>query len=412
MKRLTLSAAIVAAIYSAPSLADNQLNDVFVTAGHHTQTLHSVTANATVITANDIEDNHYRTLSDALNSVNGFNIVRNGGLGNATSALVRGQSTKNLLILVDGVEMNNPSGTGGAILSNLLLSNVARIEILKGPQSGIWGANASSGVVNIITNKSVQGTQGSITVEKGSFNQQKLAGQFSSSNEQGDFSASFSRIETDGFSAVKPFEENHDDYEKDAFNQTDFGLNIGININANHRVETTLSASNGYTEYDYGSNPDQTDFASVNYKNTLKKLQYVYNKERYSNTLFVSQNEIQQYSDAVINSYGVKGGLEYSQGQNLNFIASANQYQNETTREDFDNLGFGLSNTNQFNQGRLIITESIRSDQFNEFDDKITGKLGVKNFFNENVFASANIGTAYNTPTLFQLTYGATSDLQ
>ncbi len=412
MKFSKLSTAILLATSASFAQAEaTQLNNVIVTANHTAMSQHSVTANTTVITAEDIAENHYRTLDDALKSIPGIHFVRNGGLGTSTSIFIRGQKTGSTLVLVNGIEMTNPMGTGGAILSNLLLSDVERIEVLKGPQSGIWGSRASAGVINIITQQAQLGTQGSVTLETGDNNYNKLAVSLSSAEKNGDFVVNFSQLKTDGFSAVKEYKSYEQNYEDDAFNQTDFSLNMGININPAHRLEVLLKTANSTINYDFTSNPDQV--ASTEYQNTIKRLQYVYAREQFNSTVFVSQNNVQQYgNDAFINSVGVKGGYQYATDQSLSFALNNNQYLNLNNGDSYYNTGLGITNTNHFNNKKLIITQALRSDSFNQFKDKTTGKLGIKNYFNDDIYISANVGTAYNAPTLFQLTYGITNDLQ
>jgi vitamin B12 transporter len=412
MKLSKLSTAILIATSTSFAHAKaTQLDNVIVTANHTAMSQHSVTANTTVITADDIAENHYRTLDDALQSIPGIHFVRNGGLGTSTSIFIRGQKTGSTLVLVDGIEMTNPMGTGGAILSTLLLSNVERIEVLKGPQSGIWGSRASAGVINIITKQAKEGTQGSVNLEMGDNNYNKLAVSLSSAEKGGDFSVSFSELTTDGFSAVKEYNSYEQNYEDDAFNQTDFSLNMGININPAHRLEVLLKTAQSTINYDFTTNPDQ--IASTNYENTIKRLQYVYAQDSFNSTAYVSQNNIQQYSnDAIINSVGIKGGYQYATDQSLAFVLSNTQYENLINGDSYYNTGVGLTNTNHFNNKKLILTQSLRSDSFNQFDDKVTGKIGIKNFFQKEFFVSANIGSAYNTPTLFQSTYLLTSNLQ
>lgn len=411
MKIKQLSSAISLALIASNSQADQQLADILISANHIPIQAHSVTADYHVITAEDIAEKHYRTLDAAIQSLPGVQISRNGGLGSVTSIFMRGQSNNASLILVDGVEMNNPMGTGGAILSNILLTDVAAIEVLKGPQSGIWGANASAGVINIITKKQQSGAQGSINLETGSNQTKKIATSFSASSEQIDFSVAFADISTDGFSSVKEAGKSVTNYEDDAFKQTDFSLQTGINFNANQRLELIIKNSDSYSEYDYSTNPDQSDFASVNYENNLKRLQYNHNFGQIKLSGYLSQNEIKQYSHAIINSIGIKGGYDYADKQSLAFVASKNQFENQGNGSSYLNTAIGVTNTNHFMDNSLIITEALRSDQYNDFDNKVTGKLGIKKLFAYDLYVKANIGTAYNAPTLFQSTYGVTDTL-
>lgn len=414
MKYSPLASAMMIALATSSAQAEetSTLSQINVTASHVPMSQHAVTANSVIITADDIAENHYRTLDDAIKSVPGITFVRNGGLGTNTSIFMRGQQGHSVLVLVDGVDMTNPMGTGGAILSSLLMSNVERIEILKGPQSGIWGTNASAGVINIITTQAQTGTHGSALFETGDNRYSKLSVNLSSAEEGGDFSVGFSQLNTDGFSAVKAYKSYEQNYEDDAFNQTDFSMNMGINIHPAHRLEVLLKTAQSTSNYDYTNNPNQSDFASVDYENIIKRLQYVYSRKAFNSTLYVSQNNIKQYNDAVINSVGLKGGYQYAKDQSLSFALNNSQYENLSNGDSYYNTGIGVTNTNQFNNKTLIFTQSIRSDQYNTFKDKTTGKLGIKNFFKDDVFVSANVGTGYNAPSLFQSTYGATTGLQ
>lgn len=391
--------------------ADTSLQNILVSATHTPISAQAVTADYEVISAAEIAEKNYKTLDQALTSIAGISIVRNGGLGTTTSLFIRGQSNNAALVLVDGVEMNNPLGTGGAILSNILLTDIDAIEVIKGPQSGIWGANASSGVINIITRQAKMGTQIRANVELGSNNTQRLFTSFSEKTAEGDFVASFSTLNSDGFSAVKQAGKSVHNFEDDAFRQTDFSLNAGMNIDSKKRVEILVKRANSTAHYDYANNPDQTDFASVDYENNLSRIQYLQRFDQLNLTAYAAQNNVKQFNDAFINSLGIKGGYQYADQQNLSFVLEKKQYENNSTRDRYHNIGLGLTNTNQLLNNKLILTQAIRTDEYSDFENKVTGKFGIKTLLSNNSYLKANVGTAYNAPTLFQTTYGATSKL-
>jgi len=411
MNNTQLSVAISVALITTTSHAASQLKPLLVSANHVPTQTHSVTADYHVITAEDIAEKHYQTLDAAIQSVPGIQVSRNGGLGGVTSVFMRGQSNNATLILVDGVEMNNPMGTGGAILSNILISDVEAIEILKGPQSGIWGANASAGVIHILTKRQQAGAHGLINVETGSNETKKLAANFSVGSEKYDFKATFSDLSTQGFSSVKEAGQSVTGYEDDAFKQTDFSLQTTIKFNTEQQLDLFVKHSDSFSEYDYATNPNQSDFASVHYENSVKRIQYTHLFDKLNLSAFLSQNDIKQYSDAAIYALGLRGNYDYAKSQSLAFVMEKKQYENQANGDRYHNAAVGVTNTQHFLNNSLVVTQAIRQDQYDDFDNKTTGKLGLKKHYANNVYAKANIGTAYNAPSLFQTTYGITDKL-
>lgn len=111
-------------------------------------------AATTVIDRQIIEERGYVTLADALVSVPGFNIVPSGGIGQQTSGFMRGTNSNHVLVLRDGVAINDASHPSGAFnFGNTLLGDVERIEVVRGPVSAIYGTSAIGGVINLITRR-------------------------------------------------------------------------------------------------------------------------------------------------------------------------------------------------------------------------------------------------------------------
>jgi vitamin B12 transporter len=109
------------------------------------------------------------TLNQALNSLPGISMTRSGGLGTTSSLFVQGFSNKYTLVLIDGVRYSDPTNTSGSDISNILIDDIERIEVIKGAQSGVWGADAAAGVINIITKKAKPGTRASVGVDTGNY---------------------------------------------------------------------------------------------------------------------------------------------------------------------------------------------------------------------------------------------------
>lgn len=130
------------------------MDKVVVTAGRRTQSINELGSSISVFSAKEIEQLQLNSVDEVLQRIPGVSIVRSGGIGQNTQVRMRGFTTKHVLTMIDGVKMNNPSEADNQYgLEHLLLDNVERVEVLRGPQSGLYGGDASAGVINIITRR-------------------------------------------------------------------------------------------------------------------------------------------------------------------------------------------------------------------------------------------------------------------
>ncbi len=127
-------------------------------------------SSVTVITDADIERLQARTLPEVLEDVPGINVVETGGPGGQTSVFMRGTNSNHVKVLVDGIDVSDPSSPNAAFdFSQFLASDIARVEVLRGPQSGLYGSDAIGGVIDIITKKGSGPLQLHGSLEGGSF---------------------------------------------------------------------------------------------------------------------------------------------------------------------------------------------------------------------------------------------------
>ena len=172
-KNIPLSLLLVALLSSANASQSVELDTITVTSATKAkQSIKDVTSNVNVITSEEIEERHYTTVSEALSTVSGINFTSNGCLGQATSVFVRGFDSKRVLVLIDGVRYNDVTGFG-APFADLMIQDIQQIEVVKGAQSGVWGADATAGVINIITKSAKQGLHGFFNTEYGSYDTMK-----------------------------------------------------------------------------------------------------------------------------------------------------------------------------------------------------------------------------------------------
>ncbi len=129
-----------------------------------------VASSVTVITAADIEARQQRSLPDVLRNVPGVNIVQTGGAGGQTSLFLRGSNASHTKVLLDGIDIGDPATPSGAAdISKFLAGDIARVEVLRGPQGALYGSDAIGGVVNIITQTGEGPLKLSGSAEGGSF---------------------------------------------------------------------------------------------------------------------------------------------------------------------------------------------------------------------------------------------------
>lgn len=236
MKKISTS--LVASFFLATNLfSTDTLETITVTSATKTeQSIKDVTSNIDVITTEEIEEKHYTTVVDALNTIPGISFTSNGGIGQPTSVYLRGMDSNKTLVLIDGIRYNDPTGLSGANFAHLMITDIERIEVIKGAQSSIWGADASAGVINIITKKAKEGTFTNISTEYGSYNFKKVNAGVSHKNKKFDVKLNVLRVDTDGFTSISPKGSDIDDFEDDEYKNTSIDLKAGYNFNENKGI--------------------------------------------------------------------------------------------------------------------------------------------------------------------------------
>ncbi len=251
--------------FNAPSHAqdiipDNalELPNMVVTATRTETPENEVASSMTVITAEDIAAKHLTTAADALRTVPGVDVIRSGGPGQPTAVYLRGANANHTLVLVDGVEMNDPSSTDGSFdFANLQTDNIERIEVLRGAASAAYGSDAMGGVINVITKKGKGSAKFTGTAEGGSYDTWKTTGAVSGSTERVNYSLNASRLETAGFSTADQAMGN---VNPNGHANTTVSGSSGIKVTDNLDLGATLRYNEGKTSYD--------DCGGVNCDNT------------------------------------------------------------------------------------------------------------------------------------------------
>lgn len=177
----------------------------------------------TVITSEEIERRGTVYLSDILREVPGFAVSKNGSFGTLTDIRVRGAEANHTLVLIDGIEANDPSFTSAFRAAFLTAENIERIEILRGAQSALWGSDAIGAVINIITKKGEGPLELNAGFEAGSFDTQKSSLGASYGNSKFNINLNAEVLRTDGINIARTGSE------KDGHHNRTYDFKLGFN---------------------------------------------------------------------------------------------------------------------------------------------------------------------------------------
>jgi len=191
-----------------------------------------VASSISVITADDIAVRQIQTLSDLLKNVPGVNVVQSGGSGGQTSVFMRGTNSNHTKVLIDGIDVADPSSaTSSFDFGQLLTQDIQQVEILRGPQSGLYGSDAIGGVINVITKSGSGPLQVNASAEAGSFDTFNQAAGMSGSADRLHYAADVQHFHS-GETPVTPLdlltpgERRNDDYYDNFTGSTKLGFDV------------------------------------------------------------------------------------------------------------------------------------------------------------------------------------------
>ncbi|MBI2160345.1 MAG: TonB-dependent receptor [Candidatus Rokubacteria bacterium] len=204
-----------------------KLEPVVVTATKLETPAAQLGSSVTVVTEEELKTYHYATLDEAVRAVPGLEIRRSGSLGKTTSLTIRGANANQVQVLLDGVRVKSPT-TGQAEISDISPELIERIEVIRGPQSTLYGADAIGGVVNIITKKGKGPFSATVHQEAGNYDTLNSRTWFSGSWQLLDYAFSASHLESNG------------QFQNDGFWQNALNLRLGLTLPRDSSVAFTL----------------------------------------------------------------------------------------------------------------------------------------------------------------------------
>ena len=230
-------------------LETEEIQEIVVTATRTETPVSQLPDSVTIISREQMVQQKARTVFETLRSVPGLTIRKSGGIGRLTNVTIRGSSPKQVLVMIDGVQVNS-STTGSFDFANLTTDNLESIEVVRGPQSTLYGSDAMGGVINIITKKGKGKPGFSIRSEFGTpertFNESISS---SGSVEDFNYSVDVARTDSDG-------RGSNDDYDK-----TNVSARFGYKINEKSNFDTSLRYNDSKVGIDDGpfrNDPNRT----------------------------------------------------------------------------------------------------------------------------------------------------------
>lgn len=237
--------------------AESQPLTVVVAANRVPTDRDKVASSITVIGEEEILRSQKSTVAELLRSVPGVDVVQSGAPGGNAAVFLRGANSEHTLVLIDGVEANNPlTPTRSFNFTSLTIDNVERIEVLRGPQSTLYGSDALGGVINIITKRGRGAGAASLSVEGGSYEAFREQLQASADLESIAVSLSASREDVDGVSSAA---ERLGNSEDDAFANTSFALRLDSAPTEHLSLLGTIRYTKSDSDLDNGGGFGQDD---------------------------------------------------------------------------------------------------------------------------------------------------------
>ena len=329
---------------------------------------------------------------------------------------IRGAASEQTLVLVDGVPVNDPSQPGGGYdFARMDSGQIEHIEILKGPQSSLWGSDAIGGVVSIVTREPEPGSGGSVYADFGSFATSHGGASFGQSSAGGDFRIAATALSSEGIS--KADEINGND-ENDGYDSRSLSAKGGLNLAGSARLQGELLTTTAEADFDSfsfgaqgsvadGDESSETDEAIANISLSLPTLD---GRLEHLFLAGLSTIDRQNFSGGASSFsaegrravYRYQGTLSIDERNSLAFGAEREQSETFDDEIAIDSL-FAA---HEFKPAaNFTLTGGLRSDRHERFGSELTARLGAAVSVNPNLVLRASWGDGFKAPTLFQSTF-------
>ncbi|QEI14340.1 TonB-dependent receptor [Cellvibrio japonicus] len=408
---LSLACAQVAAQDKPANPLVPSLETVVVVSSRQETPLREVATSVAVLEEAQIEKLGYTALVDALRTLPSVSVSNSGGMGKTTTLRVRGEAGYRTLVQIDGVDVSDPTGTqSGAQIQHILSSDVGRVELLRGPQGLMYGADAG-GVLNISTRQAEQGNKTVLSGEAGRYNSQRGSLNTSGASDKLDYFVSVARAETEGFNTSKQDTLLKDN---DGYDNTTLHARLGANLTENLRVEAVARNTDASAQYDRCGWPAIDDCTST-FEQDAGRLSLSHRLGRLDNSLAYSKSDISRQSFAAgVNDYDTEGSIEKLEWLGRAYLSEAHtlayglERRSDSVREmERDQDAVYLEYQGRY-ADRVFFTAGGRSDDnddFGRYDTYRTSAAYVQALDAGELKFKATYGTGFRAPSLFEIDY-------
>ena len=406
---LLKTTAVALAMLPFTAFAQTAEDEIVVTASGFAQPRSETGQAIDIVDRDRLEQLQSPTIADALQTLPGVSIATRGGLGGQSSAFIRGGSSAQTLVLIDGVRINDRSSPNGAFdFGALMTGNIGRVEVLRGPNSVIWGSQAMGGVVNVQSIAPVEGFEGRIGAEYGGYDTKRLNANIAGSSGALEASVGGSFVNSEGISALAG------GTERDGYDNLTGNARLKVQVSDRFALDFRSYYNRATVEYDtafgVGANglPVSRNRQFVGYVGA----QFTLLDGRLQNRMAYTRTDIKRIgTDPLVfsfNNFNVRGAIdraEYHAAFDLNdvltFVAGA-EYERSFASTSFEgaapdiarnDLGSGFGQMILRPVSGLTVTAGVRHDVYDDYGGQTT--------FGGNAAFSPNDGR-----TTFRATYG------
>ncbi|MBC7709010.1 MAG: TonB-dependent receptor [Rhizobacter sp.] len=409
------SATTIAQTTSATATA--KVDTVIVTATRTPTRVDQALGDVTVIDRGQIEQSAGKTLAELLGQQAGVQFWANGGQGKPSSVSLRGLEARHTLLLIDGVRYSSAT-LGTPTWENIPLESIERIEIVRGPLSGLYGSDAVGGVIQIFTRRGKDGLRGNAVATIGSKHYGQLGAGLSFGQGAFDGSVQVQRTENRGFSATNsrvPFDLYNPD--NDGFRQNSGNAQLGWKIGGGWRADARILQSDGVTQYDDGLGADakaklRSQVASVNVGGPVTALWQTNVRVARSTDDYVTLASASPYSDlgkiaTVQDQLAWENTIATPVGAAVVILEQTKQKVSRPgepfTLSDRNIMGIAAGLNGGF--GAHHWQANLRHDKNSQFGSQTTGTAAYGFDLTSAWRIGAAYGTSFVTPTFNQLYY-------